>query len=78
MAKSRSRAVAPAMAEELPPRLRTAALATSANPREDRGGEGSTDQGQKRRRRRRSRKPRQDGGEGSTRTSSVPQPPAGE
>ncbi len=31
MAKSRSRAVAPAMAEELPPRLRTAALATSAN-----------------------------------------------
>ena len=47
-------------------------------PREDRGGEGSTDQGQKRRRRRRSRKPRQDGGEGSTRTSSVPQPPAGE
>lgn len=47
-------------------------------PREDRGGEGSTDQGQKRRRRRRSRKPRQDGGEGSTHTSSAPQPPAGE
>ena len=47
-------------------------------PREDRGGECSTDQGQKRRRRRRSRKPRQDGGEGSTRTSSAPQPPAGE
>ncbi len=47
-------------------------------PREDRSGEGSTDQGQKRRRRRRSRKPRQDGGEGSTRTSPAPQPPAGE
>ena len=47
-------------------------------PRENSGGEGSTDQGQKRRRRRRSRKPRQDGGEGSTHTSSAPQPPAGE
>lgn len=47
-------------------------------PRENRGGEGSTDQGQKRRRRRRSRKPRQDGGEGSTHTSSAPQPPTGE
>lgn len=46
--------------------------------REDRGGEGSADQGQKRRRRRRSRKPRQDGGEGSTHTSSAPQPPTGE
>ena len=32
----------------------------------------------KRRRRRRSRKPRQDGGEGSTPSSSAPQPPAGE
>ena len=47
-------------------------------PREDRSGEGSADQSQKRRRRRRSRKPRQDGGEGSTHTSSAPQPPAGE
>ncbi|MEF2929094.1 MAG: hypothetical protein U0O26_08240, partial [Collinsella sp.] len=46
--------------------------------REPRGGEGSADQGQKRRRRRRSRKPRQDGGEGSTPSSSAPQPPAGE
>ena len=36
------------------------------------------DEREPRRRRRRSRKPRQDGGEGSTPSSSAPQPPAGE
>lgn len=77
MARSRSRAVVPEMAGAAAKASRGAAR-DEREPREDRGGEGSADQGQKRRRRRRSRKPRQDGGEGSTLSSSAPQPPAGE